>query len=168
MIQPLNTPLMPAASLQDISNERFMAMVFKDLQPQERPIVMCITDVIDKDTYWGVGTSWAPGLVKRTGNANDDEANWFFTLSTYLPEVNGQYRRTKALFHRAYGVSPGPWDMGPAPVRARLSALASLALPVTFASAQDGAPYTVVETGQRFTRLQEAVQAIGGLPVMPV
>jgi hypothetical protein len=104
MIQPLNTPLMPAASLQDISNESFMAMVFKDLQPQERPIVMCITDAIDKDTYWGVGSSWAPGLVKRTGNVNDDEANWFFTLSTYLPEVNGQYRRTKALFHRAYGV----------------------------------------------------------------
>lgn len=42
-----------------------------------------------------------------------------------------------------------------------LSAFASLALPVTFASAQDGAPYTVLETGQRFGRLQEAVAAIG-------
>ena len=31
-------------------------------------------------------------------------------------------------FHRAYGVSPGGWDLGPAPARARLSALASLAL----------------------------------------
>lgn len=31
-------------------------------------------------------------------------------------------------FHRAYGVSPGDWDMGPAPTRARVSALASLAL----------------------------------------
>lgn len=42
-----------------------------------------------------------------------------------------------------------------------LSALATLALPVSLASAQDAAPYTVVETGQRFGRLQEAVQAIG-------
>jgi len=43
-----------------------------------------------------------------------------------------------------------------------LSALATLALPVSLASAQSAAPYTVVETGQRFGRLQEAVQAIGG------
>ena len=43
-----------------------------------------------------------------------------------------------------------------------LSALASLALPVSLASAQNFTPYTVVETGQRFARLQEAVQAIGG------
>ena len=42
-----------------------------------------------------------------------------------------------------------------------LSACASLALPVSLASAQDNAPYTVLETGQRFGRLQEAVQAIG-------
>ncbi|GAA4761560.1 right-handed parallel beta-helix repeat-containing protein [Novosphingobium ginsenosidimutans] len=42
------------------------------------------------------------------------------------------------------------------------SALASLALPVSLASAQNFTPYTVVETGQRFARLQEAVQAIGG------
>lgn len=42
-----------------------------------------------------------------------------------------------------------------------LSALASLTLPVSLASAQNFTPYTVVETGQRFTRLQEAVQAIG-------
>ncbi len=43
-----------------------------------------------------------------------------------------------------------------------LSNLASLALPVSLASAQNFTPYTVVETGQRFARLQEAVQAIGG------
>ena len=43
-----------------------------------------------------------------------------------------------------------------------LAALATLALPVSLASAQGAAPYTVVETGQRFGRLQEAVQAIGG------
>lgn len=43
-----------------------------------------------------------------------------------------------------------------------LSALAAFALPVSLASAQAAAPYTVVETGQRFPRLQEAVQAIGG------
>jgi hypothetical protein len=43
-----------------------------------------------------------------------------------------------------------------------LSALATLALPVSLASAQSAAPYIVVETGQGFGRLQEAVQAIGG------
>mgnify|MGYP000140147946 CR=1 FL=1 len=42
-----------------------------------------------------------------------------------------------------------------------LSALASVALPISIASAQDNAPYTVAETGQRFGRLQEAVAAIG-------
>ena len=31
-------------------------------------------------------------------------------------------------FHLAYGLSPGDWDMGPAPARARVSALASLTL----------------------------------------
>jgi len=35
-----------------------------------------------------------------------------------------------------------------------LSACASLALPLSIASAQDNAPYTVLETGQRFGRLQ--------------
>lgn len=43
-----------------------------------------------------------------------------------------------------------------------LSALGTVALPASFASAADPAPYTVLETGQRFARLQEAVQAIGG------
>jgi hypothetical protein len=42
------------------------------------------------------------------------------------------------------------------------SAIASLALPVSLANAQDAGPYTVVESGQRFGRLQEAVSAIGG------
>jgi hypothetical protein len=31
-------------------------------------------------------------------------------------------------FHRAYGLSPAGWDTGPAPARARASAMASLAL----------------------------------------
>ena len=92
-----------ASWLQQISNGRFLATVFKDLQPQERPIVVCIPDAIDKDTHWGVGESWASGLQTTMRYVNDDEANWFFTLSTYLPD-NGQYRRTKAQFHRAYGV----------------------------------------------------------------
>ena len=124
MIQPLTnipspiakaTPGAPAAAgaslsqpaahgLQGISNEQFLQAVFQDLQRNERPMVLCIADVIDKDTRWGVGSSWAPGLPKSPGMARDDEANWFFTLSTYLPEVNGQYRRTKAQFQRAYGV----------------------------------------------------------------
>lgn len=124
MIQPLTntpspiakaTPGAPAAAgvrfapavapeLHGITNEQFLEAVFQDLQRNERPMVLCIADVIDKDTRWGVGSSWAPGLPKSPGMARDDEANWFFTLSTYLPEVNGQYRRTKAQFHRAYGV----------------------------------------------------------------
>ena len=97
--QDLATP-----GLQQISNERFLETVFKDLQPQERPIVVCIPDVINKDTFWGVGNSWAPKVTTDLNYVRDDEANWFFTLSTYLPEFSGQYRRTKAQFHRAYGV----------------------------------------------------------------
>jgi hypothetical protein len=42
------------------------------------------------------------------------------------------------------------------------AALVAAAGPVTLAQAQGTAPYTVLETGQGFTRLQEAVQAIGG------
>jgi hypothetical protein len=51
------------------------------------------------------------------------------------------------------------------PIRLPLIALAAaaLALSATFAEAQSGAPpYTVVETGQDFGRLQDAVNAIGG------
>lgn len=103
MIQPLNTPPVAVSGLQGISNERFLMTVFKDLQPEERPIVVCIPDVINKDTFWGVGNSWAPRISTDLNYVRDDEANWFFTLSTYLP-LNGQYRRTKAQFHRAYGV----------------------------------------------------------------
>ncbi|MCZ8321641.1 MAG: right-handed parallel beta-helix repeat-containing protein [Novosphingobium sp.] len=48
---------------------------------------------------------------------------------------------------------------------ARLTVTALLALtaalPFSLANAQGAAPYTVVETGQTFSRLQEAVQAIG-------
>lgn len=47
---------------------------------------------------------------------------------------------------------------------ARLSlaavALAAAALPVHFAAAQSGGPYTVVETGQQFDKLQDAINAI--------
>lgn len=41
------------------------------------------------------------------------------------------------------------------------AALGALILPVGIAAAQQGAPYVVVETGQSFGRLQEAVNAIG-------
>ncbi len=41
-----------------------------------------------------------------------------------------------------------------------LAALAATALPATFAAAQGGGPYTVVETGQRFDKLQDAINAI--------
>lgn len=41
------------------------------------------------------------------------------------------------------------------------AALGALILPVGIATAQQGAPYVVVETGQSFGRLQEAVNAIG-------
>ncbi|MCB2057804.1 MAG: right-handed parallel beta-helix repeat-containing protein, partial [Novosphingobium sp.] len=42
-----------------------------------------------------------------------------------------------------------------------LAALAA-ALPATLALAQQAAPYTVVETGRSYGRLQDAVEAIGG------
>jgi hypothetical protein len=41
-----------------------------------------------------------------------------------------------------------------------LAALAALALPATFAAAQQQAPYLLVETGQGFSSLQEAVNAV--------
>lgn len=40
-------------------------------------------------------------------------------------------------------------------------ALAALALHATMAEAQQGAPFTIAETGQQFARLQDAVNAIG-------
>ncbi|MFM5925218.1 MAG: right-handed parallel beta-helix repeat-containing protein [Novosphingobium sp.] len=44
-----------------------------------------------------------------------------------------------------------------------LAALAlGAALPASYALAQSGAPYTVLETGRGYSRLQEAVDAIGG------
>lgn len=42
-----------------------------------------------------------------------------------------------------------------------VAALGALILPVGIATAQQGAPYVVVETGQGFARLQDAVNAIG-------
>jgi hypothetical protein len=43
-----------------------------------------------------------------------------------------------------------------------LAAIAAAALPIGTALAQSSAPYTVVETGKTFGRLQDAVDAIGG------
>ena len=40
------------------------------------------------------------------------------------------------------------------------AALLALALPATLATAQNGGPYTVVESGQSFSRLQDAINAI--------
>jgi hypothetical protein len=42
-----------------------------------------------------------------------------------------------------------------------LAALAATVLPATFALAQQGAPYVLLETGQGFGRLQDAVNAVG-------
>jgi hypothetical protein len=42
-----------------------------------------------------------------------------------------------------------------------LAALAALALPATYAAAQQQAPYVLVETGESFSRLQDAVNAVG-------
>jgi hypothetical protein len=41
-----------------------------------------------------------------------------------------------------------------------LAALTAAALPVTFAAAQGGGPYTVIETGQTFGKLQDAINSI--------
>ena len=46
--------------------------------------------------------------------------------------------------------------------RISLAALAALALPAASSFAQSSAAYTVVESGQQYSRLQDAVSAIGG------
>ncbi len=86
-----------------VTNKSFLCSVFTDLGPEERPMVLCIPGAIDKSTPWGKGNSWAPQALTPLDEVQDEEANWFFTLSTYLPK-NGLYRRIKAQFHRAHGV----------------------------------------------------------------
>lgn len=96
--QTTESPQTTSTDLASITNREFLAAIFSELGDTERPIVLGIPGAIDKSTKWGTGTAWH-GAVE-TG---DRALNWFFTLSTYKPE-GSKYRRTKAQFHRAYGV----------------------------------------------------------------
>lgn len=80
------------------SNSEFLAEIFNGLEPGERPMVLGIAGAINSDTRWSTGTGWTPEMV-TTG-----ARNWYFTLSTYLPDDKGNYRRLKAKFHRAFGI----------------------------------------------------------------
>ena len=103
MSEPVYQLVQDPQYLGTVSNDKFLARVFTGLEPGECPIVLCIPDVIDKDTIWGVGRNWEPSGCTIFSEVRDEEANWFFTLSTYLPK-SGKYRRAKAQFHRAFGV----------------------------------------------------------------
>jgi len=80
------------------TNAELLADVFTGLEEDERPIVLGIPGRINDKTKWGAGTAWSPGVP-----VDNTELNWYFTLSTYRAK-NGQYRRQKAQFHRAFGV----------------------------------------------------------------
>ena len=87
---PPETPVTP--------NADFLAAIFKGLTGDERPVVVGIKGRIDASTKWPAGSGWMAGL-----DTSDRSLNWYFTLSTYLPE-GGVYRRRKQQFHRAFGV----------------------------------------------------------------
>lgn len=85
------------------TNAEFLAGVFAGLPADERPIVVGVMGKIDAATKWPPGTPWWPGKAAPGRDRAADELNWYFTLSTYTP-VNGQYRRRKQQFARAWGV----------------------------------------------------------------
>ena len=147
--------------LDTVSNDKFLARVFTGLEPGECPIVLCIPDVIDKDTIWGVGNNWTPRGCTIFKDIRDEDANWFFTLSTYMPN-NGQYRRTKAQFHRAFGVMLD--DIGTKSAnRERLDACPpSYLIQTSRNNYQAGYLFQVPETDlDKVNALQEALVATG-------
>jgi hypothetical protein len=89
------THLTPTA---DVSNAELLAEIFVGLGADERPMVLSIAGLINRSTKWHAGVAWTPA------SATDNSAlNWYFTLSTFRP-VDGQYRRKKEQFCRAFGV----------------------------------------------------------------
>jgi hypothetical protein len=79
-------------------NSEFLAAIFKDLIGDEKPVVVGIKGGIGASTKWPAGIGWTTEL-----DTSDPALNWYFTLSTYLPD-GGAYRRRKQQFHRAFGV----------------------------------------------------------------
>ena len=78
-------------------NSDFLAAVFRDLLPGERPMVVGVPGAINAQTNWPPGTAWTSDCDTSTVR------NWYFTLSTYMPKNVG-YRRKKDQFWRAHGV----------------------------------------------------------------
>ena len=89
---PSETPKTP-----ETTNRAFLDQIFTDLEPDEQPAVVYVDGAITKSAHW---KSLPPG---DDCDVHTDRRNWYFTLSTYLP-ANGTYRRTKAQFHRSFGV----------------------------------------------------------------
>lgn len=90
-------PEVPPAT-PETTNAEFLTEVFSGLGADERPIVLSIRGVIGASTRWPAGSGWAPGT-----DVGEAGLNWYFTLSTYLPQGDA-YRRRKSQFHRAFGV----------------------------------------------------------------
>ena len=79
------------------SNADFLAAVFPDLQEQEHFAAVYVIGAVRK------GSAWKQADIADDVDADTEGRNWYFTLSTYLPQ-DGEYRRRKSHFHRAYGV----------------------------------------------------------------
>ena len=79
-------------------NTDFLAAIFSGLGAEDRPVVVSIKGTIGASTKWPAGSGWLPGV-----DTDDATLNWYFTLSTYLPE-GGIYRRRKTQWHRAFGL----------------------------------------------------------------
>ena len=109
--QPTETTSTPLTT----SNAEFLTAIFVGLEVDERPMVLSIVGAINDKTAWPGGIGWT--LDTDTSNA---ALNWYFTLSTYLPD-GGTYHRRKQQFHRAFGVMLDDIGTKAAP-RARLDA----------------------------------------------
>lgn len=101
----------------ETTNAGFLASVFAGLPADECPIVVGVKGKIEAGTKWPPGTPWHLGKAA----AADDGLNWYFTLSTYAP-ANGEYRRRKQQFTRAWGVMLDDLGTKAAPL-SRLEAL---------------------------------------------
>ena len=95
-----NSPtITPVTPLSEVTNSEFMAAIFVDLLPEERPIVAEVFgDEIIRNPSFSGAKGWAHGHDFSSGDINH-----YFTLSTYHPE-DGNYKRTKDRFWCAHGI----------------------------------------------------------------
>jgi hypothetical protein len=114
------TPQTPETPV--LTNAEFLAGVFVGLQDDERPMVLAVPGAIDSTTKWPVGNPWSPGdPAPGLAVTVDKHVNRYFSLSTYAPK-DGQYRRRKDQFARAFGVMLDDIGTKAAPLQ-RLEAL---------------------------------------------